>query len=451
MKWLFGVLLCMSVLLTAHAALAERSEYPAMQPDPETFRQWREQDLSLPSAFIDPAIKQKRGSMSLRGYLPYIPAERYQGQCGNCWTWAATGCMEIAHNYAYGISKRLSTQFITSCKTDEFPCCGGNPYQFVTWYSAKGFAVPWSNTGAAYADVLTDCTAGTSAVSCASISTSPNYTLGSISASLIPTLGVGQATAISNIKNVLAQGKAVYWGFWLPRKADWDNYSAFWDQKNESAVWDPTFCFGKTQTGASLGHAELLVGYDDDAATPSWEIVNSWGTGLTNNRPNGVNRLKMYIDYDGSFIDTYGQAQAVVLFYTVDVEFGVTPSHSYPIRVDPKGTSYSSSKAKMDLYVETDTVSTLCYPFCRIVTPYYGTVYLTSWLQLYPYPMPYLPFPVVIDPPLSRMYLVSLEWEGLLEGTYRVESGAVDAAEPVSPSGAFNYIDEVYKAPFTLN
>lgn len=452
MKRLFGVLLCLSILFPVSAAPAEQEVHPAMQPDPETFRQWMEQDLSLPRAFIDPAIKPKRASMSLRSYLPYVPAERNQGNCGNCWTWAATGCMEIEHNYTYGVSSRLSVQFITSCKIDAFPCCGGTPSQFVDWYTMKGFAIPWANTGASYVDAATNCVwPYTSARSCAGISTTPNYPINSISASLIPTQGVGQATAIANIKNVLAQGKAVYWGFWLPRTADWNDYNAFWNNNGESAVWDPSFCFGQTQTGPSLGHAELLVGYNDDAVNPSWEIVNSWGTGPTNNRPNGVNRLKMLIDYDGTFVDTYGTPQPVLLFYTVDVAFPVPPSHSYPVRVDPDRTSYSSSKAQMDLYVETDTLWRSCYPFCRIRTPYYGTYYLTSHLVMYPWPMPYLPYPVTTDSPIGRMYLVSVVWKGLLEGTYYVESGAVDADEPVSPSGALNYIDEVYQVPFTLN
>ena len=214
-------LVLLSFLIPLHTALMAQDEHAIMRPDFETFRQWEAQDNSLPKAYIDPAIKPKRGSASLLGYLPYIPVERNQGSCGDCWTWAATGCMEIWHNYAYGIADRLSIQYINSCKTDAFPCCGGNPTMFTDWYAAQGIAVPWSNSGASFADggTASDCS-WAPAVACSSISTSPNYPINSISASQITTQGVGQVAAITYIKNVLAQGKAVYWGFWLPRTVD---------------------------------------------------------------------------------------------------------------------------------------------------------------------------------------------------------------------------------------
>jgi len=45
------------------------------------------------------------GSVNLLPLLPYIPSERDQGNCGNCWVWASTGAMEIEHNINNGIAQ----------------------------------------------------------------------------------------------------------------------------------------------------------------------------------------------------------------------------------------------------------------------------------------------------------------------------------------------------------
>ena len=456
MKKAILFLVLLSALFPMSTALMAQNECTIMQPDLATFKQWMAQDMSLPKAYIDPAIKPKRGSASLLGYLPYIPAERNQGNCGDCWTWAATGCMEIWHNYSYGIADRLSIQFINSCKTDTFPCCGGNPYGFATWYAAQGIAVPWSNSGASFADGGTapDCSSAP-AVACSSISTSPNYPLNSISASLITTTGVGQATAIANIKNVLAQGKAVYWGFWLPRTVDWDNYRNFWNNNNETVLWSPEFCYGATADSGFGGHAELIVGYNDDnLSNQYWIVVNSWGT-ASGNRPNGINHLKMNINYDGQYYNSGWWP--VVRFYTVDVSFGggpiptptpqpptPTPKPPCPVRVDPDQTSFSAASDQIDLYASTDTLTTWCYPFVRIVTPYYGTYYLTSRLVMYPYPMPYTPYSITTTGPISGLFLCGVWWRNLYPGTYYVESGAVNAY-------SLSLIGPIYTVPFTLN
>jgi len=77
----------------------------------------------------------------------------------------------------------------------------------VDFYNSKLKAIPTSNTNAAFSDDDFQCSyyGGVSSVSCSNISTATNYPITSISAATVTTTGVSQATAISNIKNVLNQ------------------------------------------------------------------------------------------------------------------------------------------------------------------------------------------------------------------------------------------------------
>ena len=93
--------------------------------------------------------------------LPYVPKERSQGSCGNCWVWSSTGALEIQHTIKSGIRDRLSIQYFN----DNFgqgseginsACCGGSVGSFANWYKNRTanpqamILVPWSNTDAAY-------------------------------------------------------------------------------------------------------------------------------------------------------------------------------------------------------------------------------------------------------------------------------------------------------------
>ena len=73
------------------------------------------------------------GSVNLLSYLPYIPSQRDQGWCGNCWVWASTGALEIDHNVDYGVRDRLSIQYFNSKYNKARSgnaCSGGWPYTF---------------------------------------------------------------------------------------------------------------------------------------------------------------------------------------------------------------------------------------------------------------------------------------------------------------------------------
>jgi subtilisin-like proprotein convertase family protein len=261
------------------------------------------------------------GSLSLLADLPYVPAERNQGSCDDCWQWASTGILEIAHQVQNGVSDRLSVQFINSCDTSNICCNVGDIGLFAEFYAAEGFCIPWSNTNAAY-----DSSAGgTNCIPCGSIATTPQYPIGSIQALAITTTGVGQAQAIANIKSVLNQNKAVEFGLLMATADDWTAFGDFWENETESGLWTNTYCGQTFVEGGGGGHALLCVGYNDDVATNSyWIIVNSWGANA--GRPNGLFHLGMNLDYDCSFQTGNGTAYSL-LWSTLDVEFSAAVPH----------------------------------------------------------------------------------------------------------------------------
>ena len=52
--------------------------------------------------------------MILLSHMNWIPSDRDQGTCANCWSWAGTGILEIALHSQLGIRDRLSAQYVNS-------------------------------------------------------------------------------------------------------------------------------------------------------------------------------------------------------------------------------------------------------------------------------------------------------------------------------------------------
>lgn len=261
------------------------------------------------------------GSQSLLSRLPYVPAERQQGTCGDCWQWASTGIMEIAHSVQDGIFDRLSVQFINSCNTAKNCCDGGWIDQFAAFYAAKGYAIPWTNANAAF---ISGADGACGLAPCASIGTTPQYPIGSIQAVTIPTAGVGQAQAIANLKNALNQSKGVELGFFLPDTAAWNEFDTWFANEPESALWRNYHCGATYGTGGG-GHAVLCVGYnDDDPANSYWIMVNSWG--VTAGRPNGIFHVAMDLDYDCTLQSPNGMIQSLE-WATLNVQFSAAVPH----------------------------------------------------------------------------------------------------------------------------
>jgi hypothetical protein len=313
-----------------------------MQLDRETLRTWEQSYRQTPAYVIGDLNVEipEKGLFSLLNYLSYIPEERDQSYCGNCWIWAATGIVEIALNVQEGIFDRLSIQFINSCNLYVDGCYGGYLYDFTIFYKLKEYMVPWMNTNAGW-----DRMADYMHVSCNSIVRSPGYPVKFIEPRRIRTHNVGADKAIRNIKRALHQNRAVWFAFFMPESEDWDNFRDFWRNNSEEAVWNPDFsCEKEWRDGG--GHAVLCVGYnDEDLENRYWIILNSWGTadGL---RPNGIFRLDMDMDYDCYSID-WGDELKSFEWMTLDLEFE-NPPHPPEARAGEDQTTEEGSTVFLD-------------------------------------------------------------------------------------------------------
>ena len=284
---------------------AENFLYSIMHIDYETRKEWMRAFKSAPQAEILPeAMSPPSGTYkSLIDHLYYVPAERDQGMCGNCWVWAGTGVMEVALSVEEGIRDRLSIQYFNSNYKNGTPGdwagCGG----WLTWvadfYASAGIAIPWSNTNASYQDSNQTCESGTS-VAANTISTNPNYPISSIIYQRIPTHNIEQSAAINNIKNIINQNRAIGFLFYLPDQTSWNNFYNFWGYYKESDVYNFNYVNGLPYSETSGGgHYVLCIGYDDrDPANSYWIMVNSWGT--TTNRPNGIFLVDMDLNYSNA-------------------------------------------------------------------------------------------------------------------------------------------------------
>ena len=276
-----------------------------------------------------------KGSKNLLSYMSYTPAQRSQGNCGNCWVWASNGALEIDHTVKTGINDRISIQYFNSkYNGGNASCCAGNLNMFTNWYNSDKTPIPWSNTNAKYGDYYTSC-GNYSPVPLGTISTQPHYQLNSISYSTISTYSVVQATAITNIKSALNSNKAVVYLFHYGNNG-WTNFFNFWDYSNETSIFDPTAYNGETRTG---GHLVLIVGYDDtDPSNQYWLALNSWGA--PSNRPHGLFRLKMNMPYNAGYYSSgYGPYQQHTFqildsdFLTANFLANITSGTTAPIAV----------------------------------------------------------------------------------------------------------------------
>jgi hypothetical protein len=323
----WAALLGVVFIIFLFAATARSDEpflHPVMRPDKATRDEWLRRYNAAPQAFLTPhplGATAYASSIDLSSHLSWNASnmsQRNQGCCGNCWVWSGTGVMEVALDVQTGAKDRLSEQFVNSCKTGLDACSGGWLDSLVSFYAGKGYAIPWSNSGASWQESLVSwptCTGSRPA--CSAISTSPRYSISSVSLATIATQGVSNSEAINNIKNVLNQNKAVWFGFFMPTGADWDAFDAsFWANQPESSVWTPNIC-GQTWDVRGGGHAVLCVGYSDtDPNNRYWIMLNSWGT--NSNRPNGLFRVSMDLNYGCKDADN----DPTFYFQTLDITYG---------------------------------------------------------------------------------------------------------------------------------
>jgi hypothetical protein len=386
MKKLVAILiLCLALALSLEGSIGAAHSgrtYPVMHPDQETLEKWIEDYNAAPLAEVEVKSWEgasPSGSKDLLGHLEYTPGERDQRSCENCWVWAGTGIMEIALHVQAGIKERLSIQYLNSNYNDGsgygWACCGGDLSAFADFYDDAGIAIPWSNTNAWWQDYGQQCGNYSTSVPADTISTTPNYSVSDIDDATIQTQTVNQATAIANIKSVLDQNKAVWFAFILPNSSAWEDFFAFWDSGNETAVYEMDK-FNGTPCSEVGGHAVLCVGYnDEDPSNSYWVMLNSWGT--TPGRPNGLFRINMDMAYDSRYPYLYGFYYYSFYWQTLDVSF-VPTSIVTPTVTTTAVTFVGETTATLSGVVNNDGGEACRYRFGYSPTPG-GPYTYTGW------------------------------------------------------------------------
>jgi hypothetical protein len=148
----------------------------------------------------------------------------------------STAALSLDNGAASGTPQLFSAQWLDSdyyAVNGESTCQGGSDSMVADYYNSHPKFIPWTNTGAGYAD---DNGPSTPAVLSSSISQTPFVGITRIGVSQIATSSVSQAQAIANIKYVLDQNKAVILSFFLPQSG-WTDFYNSWDQSSESTPW----------------------------------------------------------------------------------------------------------------------------------------------------------------------------------------------------------------------
>jgi hypothetical protein len=307
------------LLLLPILASAADPDYPVMRPDAATLQQWMDSHTTAQATAVDGALKERlRAAMTAGqgehfdlfhrlGWNTSNMAEREQGSCGNCYVWATTGLIEVAVNSQRLSRDRLSIKFLNSfsgtgdpcsCTSSTCACGGGHPDTVRTFYASKGFAVPWSNTNAAFSSAdAYGCCADSS-----SIGTEPRYTFAALGAvTTVPTSDIASDEAKLNMMTVLKQGKAIVFGItWADKEVREKNFQNWWHTHPYTDLWtavDADCGVDHTDGGS---HDMLVIGYDTtdpDPARHYWIVLNSWGVTPTGIRPSGTFHMPMNMNY----------------------------------------------------------------------------------------------------------------------------------------------------------
>jgi C1A family cysteine protease len=175
-----------------------------------------------------------------------VTAVKNQAQCGSCWAFSATENIEsvwmIAKNLTASDFKPLSPQQIVDCDRRDGGCNGGNTetaYEYII--QAKG-----QDTEASYPYKAVN-------QACHFIAADIEATISSYKAVTTSRNEDQMKTATASVSPISICVDAAQWQFY------------------KSGIMTPSQC------GTSLDHCVQIVGYDTSAATPYWNVRNSWG------------------------------------------------------------------------------------------------------------------------------------------------------------------------------
>ncbi|GMI84320.1 hypothetical protein like AT3G45310 [Hibiscus trionum] len=173
---------------------------------------------------------------------------KYQGPCGSCWTFSATGALEAAYHQAFGKEISLSEQQLVDCAGafNNFGCNGGLPSQAFEYIKYNGGL----ETEEAYPYTAEDGVCKFSAENVGvNVLDSVNITMGSEDE-------LKHAVAFVRPVSVAFQ---VIPSFRLYRRGVFSNEAC-------------------GSTSQDVNHAVLAVGYGVENGVPYWLIKNSWGS-----------------------------------------------------------------------------------------------------------------------------------------------------------------------------
>jgi len=173
-----------------------------------------------------------------------MTAVKDQGNCGSCWAFASTECIESHLALQTGILQELSPENLVACVVNSQQCggtggCSGATSELAFAYvQQNGIASEWTYPYTSYAGVTPNCSVSTPAAKISGF-----QKLGTNSYSDL-------MNAIATVGPIAVSVDA----------GAWDSY--------ETGIFNSC-----NQTHPDIDHAVLLVGYGDGY----WTIRNSWG------------------------------------------------------------------------------------------------------------------------------------------------------------------------------
>jgi hypothetical protein len=285
-----------------------------------------------------PGYEPQAGDVSVLNHFHYTPALRNQAPTGTCWAWTSTAIMSMDFDRQFGgnpvLQEGLSVQFLASnaWMVGSNLNSGGHYGKTALFYETLGYAIPFSNTGAAWDTEFSVGEVRPAVIeSGTSWSASGNtcFPVSSIALSQVRTWDVTKEEAIENLKSVLDAGHPVGLLFFLPTTADWDTFDAFWANDPEATIISLDFAKGHTWDEGGCGHWVVLGGYNDtdpDPAKHYWTILNTHGISQ-GRRPQGTFRLAMRnIDYAGTFTGNPDLIPYIYCWVRMDTTFAAKNS-----------------------------------------------------------------------------------------------------------------------------